>query len=70
MTSSEVISLRYYEICCALLHRWNFATKNDRDDMNDACRRSGATYEELRSILKYLRVQYLNNYLNACKSGK
>lgn len=69
MTASEELSMRYYEVCCALLHRWGFAAQNNREEMNAACADSGASYDELRSILKHLRAKYLAAYNAAVKSG-
>jgi hypothetical protein len=70
MTASEELSLRYYEICCTLLHRWGFSSSNNRVEMNEACASSGASYDELRSILKHLRAKYLSGYNSAVKSGE
>lgn len=67
MTASEELSMRYYEVCCTLLHRWGFAAQNKRADMDAAC--PEASYEELRSILKHLRAKYLAAYQSALKSG-
>ena len=61
--------MRYYEVCCTLLHRWGFAAQNNRADMDVACADSGASYDELRSILKHLRAKYLAAYNSALKSG-
>lgn len=70
MTTSEEISLKYYRICCALLHRWYFVAHNNRNDISEACSKSGASYEELRSILKYLRAHYVGGFLTARKLGQ
>jgi len=70
MTASEELSLRYYEVCCMLLQRWRYSTQNNREDMNDACIESGASYDELRSILKHLRAKYMAGFNNAQKQGR
>ncbi len=70
MTASEELSLRYYEVCCKLLHRWGYSNSNNRADMDAACADSGATYDELRSILKHLRAKYLGTFNNAVKNGE
>jgi hypothetical protein len=70
MTGSEEVSLKYYELCCTLLHKWGFSNSNNREEMNAAANETGASYDELRSILKHLRAKYLNGYNNAIKNGK
>lgn len=69
MTADERVSILYYEICCSLLHRWNFDRSNVKADMNEMCRQCGATYDELRSILKHLRTKYLQPFRDALRSG-
>lgn len=70
MTASEELSLRYYEVCCLLLQRWKYSNQNNREDMNEASARSGASYDELRSILKHLRAKYMLGFNNAQKQGR
>lgn len=70
MTASEELSRRFYEIACRLLHRWGFSAANNRADMDKACAASGASYDELRSVLKHLRSKYLPKYQDALKSGR
>jgi len=70
MTASEELSLRYYEVCCLLLQRWKYSNQNNREDMNEASAESGASYDELRSILKHLRAKYMSGFNNAQKQGR
>lgn len=69
MTADERVSILYYEICCSLLHRWNFDRSNVKADMNEMCRQCGATYDELRSILKHLRTKYLQPFRESVRTG-
>lgn len=69
MTADEAKSLEFYETACALLHKWAFGP-NIRSDVEAAAERVGASYDELRSVIKHLRSRYLAVYESRVAKGK